>query len=71
MCCECQRIDIGQVFWSPENYKGVPDTKHWAVLSVEFWVCFGLIETIPLFFPLGIRKYLAYFLFYRMLQLKD
>lgn len=71
MCCECQRIETGQVFWSPENYKGVPGIKHWTIISVEFSVCFGLIEAIPLFFPFGTKKYLAYFLFYRMLQLRD
>jgi hypothetical protein len=46
-------------------------------LNIEFftqlgvWFCFDFIVTVTGFFPLEIRKYLTYFLFYRSPQLRD
>lgn len=39
--------------------------------TVALWFCFNLFVPVPWFFPLKIRKYITYVLFYRKTELID
>lgn len=60
----------GALWSTPADCEWITDTGCWVILF-EFWLSFVQIVTVTWFFPLGSRKNLIYFCFYRIPQLRD
>lgn len=65
ICVCCRRCQRAAQVWGSHAGHCVSYLHRWSLL------CFASVVTVPWFFPLEIRKYLTYFLFYRSPQLRD
>lgn len=66
-----RELRLAKSFGAQKIIKGSQASSTELLSLLNFGFALVLLRLFPCFFPFGTKKYLAYFLFYRMLQLRD